>query len=112
MSARAIRFVDVKSSDVDLYFHQVEMDATLENKLAEQVERENYFLELEFGKHSRTRWLMTNEGLSLIEACEKVREEEEAWRKDTFEWLNDPKNQESEIYSDVYKDFYGVRPRW
>lgn len=27
-------------------------------------------------------------------------------------WLADPANRNSEIYSDVYKDTYGVRPRW
>ena len=28
------------------------------------------------------------------------------------EWLADPANRDSEIYSDIYKDVYGVRPRW
>ena len=27
-------------------------------------------------------------------------------------WLADPVNRYSEEYSDIYKDVYGVRPRW
>lgn len=27
-------------------------------------------------------------------------------------WLADPTNRYSEEYSDIYKDVYGVRPRW
>lgn len=27
-------------------------------------------------------------------------------------WLADPANRYSEEYSDIYKDVYGVRPRW
>lgn len=27
-------------------------------------------------------------------------------------WLVDPANRYSEEYSDIYKDVYGVRPRW
>ena len=27
-------------------------------------------------------------------------------------WLADPVNRYSEEYSDIYKDIYGVRPRW
>lgn len=27
-------------------------------------------------------------------------------------WLADPANRYSEEYSDIYKDIYGVRPRW
>ena len=39
------------------------------------------------------------------------------WRKDTEEWLSKHSNNPdspnySEIYSDVFKDMYGFRPRW
>ena len=39
------------------------------------------------------------------------------WERDTMEWLskhsNDPADENySEIYSDVFKDLYGVRPHW
>ena len=27
-------------------------------------------------------------------------------------WLADPANEDSESYSDIFKDVYGVRPRW
>lgn len=27
-------------------------------------------------------------------------------------WLRDPANFDDPIYSDIYKDTYGVRPRW
>ena len=46
----------------------------------------------------------------------EAREAEEAAAADLLreqrEWLADPKNRGSEIYSDIYKDVYGVRPRW
>lgn len=32
--------------------------------------------------------------------------------REQMEWLADPANRDSEIYSDIYKDVYGVRPRW
>ncbi len=39
------------------------------------------------------------------------------WRRDTEEWLNKHSNNPanpnySEIYSDVFKDLWGFRPRW
>ena len=39
------------------------------------------------------------------------------WERDTIEWLSKHSNNPadpnySEIYSDVFKDLYGVRPRW
>lgn len=46
----------------------------------------------------------------------EAQEAEEAAAADLLreqrEWLADPKNRGSEIYSDIYKDVYGVRPRW
>lgn len=46
----------------------------------------------------------------------EAQEAEEAAMADLLreqrEWLADPKNRDSEIYSDIYKDVYGVRPRW
>ena len=42
----------------------------------------------------------------------------EARRKEAAEharlaaWLADPANWNDECYSDIYKDVYGVRPRW
>lgn len=42
--------------------------------------------------------------------------EEEQWRNsdayaESVAWLHDPANYDSEIYSDVFKDVYGFRPR-
>ena len=34
------------------------------------------------------------------------------WREKTEAWLADPANYDDENYSDIYKDLYGVRPRW
>ena len=48
----------------------------------------------------------------VIEAAEaEVAREDEILRQNR-EWLADPANWDSEIYSDIYKDVYGVRPRW
>lgn len=42
---------------------------------------------------------------------QRRRLEEEAWERETFAWLNDPRNRNDVNYSDIYKDLYGVRPR-
>ena len=47
-----------------------------------------------------------------IEAAEEERMKEEEIFAANREWLADPANWDSEIYSDIYKDVYGVRPRW
>lgn len=47
-----------------------------------------------------------------IEAVEEERMKEEELLNANLEWLADPANRNSEIYSDIYKDVYGVRPRW
>ena len=48
----------------------------------------------------------------VIEAAEAEAAREDEIRRQNLEWLVDPANQDSEIYSDIYKDVYGVRPRW
>jgi hypothetical protein len=40
---------------------------------------------------------------------QRAEEEEEAKR---LAFLRDPANYDDPIYSDIYKDVYGVRPRW
>jgi hypothetical protein len=46
----------------------------------------------------------------VIEAeMEEEERENERIRKNR-EWLANPANHDSEIYSDIYKDVYGVRP--
>lgn len=47
-----------------------------------------------------------------IEAAEADKAREEEILRQNREWLADPANKDSEIYSDIYKDVYGVRPRW
>lgn len=47
-----------------------------------------------------------------IEAMEEERMMEEELLAVNLEWLADPANRDSEIYSDIYKDVYGIRPRW
>ena len=37
---------------------------------------------------------------------------EAEWLENSLAWLADPANRYSEEYSDIYKDVYGVRPRW
>lgn len=48
----------------------------------------------------------------VIEAAEAEKAMEEEILRQNLEWLADPANRNSEIYSDIYKDVYGVRPRW
>lgn len=47
-----------------------------------------------------------------LEAQEAEEEAAADLLREQMEWLADPKNHGSEIYSDIYKDVYGVRPRW
>lgn len=47
-----------------------------------------------------------------LEAQEAEEEAAADLLREQREWLADPKNRDSEIYSDIYKDVYGVRPRW
>ena len=48
----------------------------------------------------------------VIEAAEAEAAMEDEILLQNLEWLADPANRDSEIYSDIYKDVYGVRPRW
>lgn len=48
----------------------------------------------------------------MIEAAEAEAVLEDEILRQNLEWLADPANKDSEIYSDIYKDVYGVRPRW
>ena len=48
----------------------------------------------------------------VIEAAEKEKAMEDEILRQNLAWLADPANRKSEIYSDIYKDVYGVRPRW
>lgn len=47
-----------------------------------------------------------------LEAAEAKAAMEEEILRQNLEWLANPANWDSEIYSDIYKDVYGVRPRW
>ena len=48
----------------------------------------------------------------VIEAAEAEAALEDEILHQNLEWLRDPANRDSEIYSDIYKDVFGVRPRW
>ena len=57
------------------------------------------------------------EHISSKEFFSMVEYEEEQWRnsstyKEAVEWLANSANWEHENYSDIYKDVYGIRPRW
>lgn len=58
--------------------------------------------------------MMFNELMNdpMIEAAEAEAAREDEILRQNLEWLADPANRDSEIYSDIYKDVYGVRPRW
>ena len=49
------------------------------------------------------------EYLARLKAME---EEDERIRKENEAWLADPANYNDINYSDIFKDTYGVRPRW
>ena len=42
----------------------------------------------------------------------EARRQEAAEHAKLTAWLADPANWHDECYSDVYKDVYGIRPRW
>ena len=109
---KAARFSTTSSAlqELSAYYGAIIRDAQIEAERKLEEERENEWLEYNFGHNSRAKWLMENLGLSIIEAAKQVQEEEEQWERDTIAWLHDPANFDSEIYSDVYKDLYGVRP--
>ena len=105
---RAQRFDNRLHDEYMAFANQLILDDEIAYALSqEQAERE-YFDEPVVS--DRVRWLMDNKDMSLVEAAEFVAEEDRQWAEDTFRWLHDPKNFDSEIYSDIYKEYYGVRP--
>lgn len=48
----------------------------------------------------------------VIEAAEAEKAMEDEILLQNLAWLADSANKDSEVYSDIYKDVYGVRPRW
>lgn len=61
--------------------------------------------------------IIITEGVTLTATQSTIdtflREEREVAReRSLIEWLATPEAQECPEYSDVYKDVYGVRPRW
>ena len=78
-----------------------------------EADYNNYLLEREVyagSNKERVDWLVSK-GLSFVEALLEVKKEEREWEDETFRWLNDPVNHDHPDYSDIYKDFYGCRPR-
>ena len=37
---------------------------------------------------------------------------EAEWEARARAWLRDPANESDPLYSDIYKDVHGIRPRW
>lgn len=111
---RAARYSNVSSAAKELsaYYAAKIFDDEKEYQDSVDAFYEEEYYEMLYGESSRVGWLMANKSLSLMDAVKQANEEERQWRKETFEWLNDPKNRDSEIYSDVYKDLYGVRPHF
>ena len=109
---RAARFSKVSSvaKELNAYYAQIIFDEQQEREKAIDDFYENEYYESLYGESSRVGWLMEDKGLSLIEAVKQIAEEEKKWREETYEWLSDPKNYDSEIYSDIYKEYYGFRP--
>ena len=106
---RAQRF-DYNMNNLYLAFvNQVILDDAIAYTMAREQEEKAYY-DVEPVVSDRVRWLMDNKGMSLVEAAEFQAEEDRKWEEDTFKWLHDPKNFDSEIYSDIYKEYYGVRP--
>jgi len=110
MAARAMRFAGNAMVAVTEFIN----DTIQEELRVYQEALERYYEEerliAQYEDWDRVKFLMERDGLSLLEACQAIDEEERKWREDTFAWLNDPANFDSEIYSDVYKGLYGVRP--
>lgn len=53
--------------------------------------------------------LIASEKVVKAFLAEKQDMEWEAW---ATEWLANPENWDDPCYSDIFKDVYGVRPRW
>ena len=109
---RAGRFADTTKvgKELNAYYTSLIYDSKYEyNKAVDDFYETEYYESL-FGKSSRVGWLMQNKGMSLLAAVSQTIDEEKQWEKDAFEWLQDPENQKSENYSDIYKEYYGFRP--
>lgn len=48
---------------------------------------------------------------STIDAYEREMREA-AWERETIAWLATPEAMECPDYSDIFKEVYGIRPRW
>ena len=109
---RAARYSNVSSvaQELNAYYASVIFDDQVAYEKAIDDFYEDEYYDSMFGKSSRVGWLMDNKGLSILDAVKQAAEEEKKWRKETYAWLCDPANKDSEIYSDVYKDYYGFRP--
>lgn len=46
-----------------------------------------------------------------LHSLEEYKADEE-WRSETIAWLATPEAKEDVNYSDIFKEVYGVRPRW
>ena len=110
MAQRAQRFDDNMNNLYLAFVNQLILDDEIAYAMAVEQDERAYYED--YNISDRARWLMANKGMSLVDACEQVAIEEKKWAEETFDWLHDPKNFDSENYSDIYKDFYGVRPRW
>ena len=118
---KAVRFATVNTvaEAVADMLYTAAMEAQLENERILRELEEQEWAERYFGRNSRARWLMDNEGLSLVEAAYCVQAEEEQWEREGWELIHRMdadaaagKEVDWSFYSDVYKDLTGVRPRW
>ena len=110
---RAARYNNLTTVAKELndYYVSAVTDDLRQEALALDEAYDELYYETIFGETSRVGWLIANKGLTLIEAVKCAAEEEKQWAESTFEWFCDPKNESFEIYSDIYKDYYGFRPR-
>lgn len=78
------------------------------NNTVEMIEVDGYVLYMNEWDYSKF--------LKDYEREQEIRKRIE-WENETVEWLRNHSNNPadpnySEIYSDVYKDLFGIRPRW
>lgn len=109
---KAVRFSNASklAKDLNAYYASVIFDAEYEQEKAMEDFWAEEEYDYEYGKYSRVALLQETEGKSLLEAVDQVAQEEAEWKASTYAWLQDPKNFDSELYSDIFKDYYGYRP--
>jgi len=113
---RAFRFaaVNTVAEAVADMLDTIAYENSVEGKLNEYETYMDGFFDSEGYPISRStvEYYMNKHNCGVVEAVELYSQSEQRITESNMAWLADPANWGSEIYSDIYKDTYGFRPRW